>query len=107
MNYYQWYKQHGICPRCKKVSSAPGRVLCEDCLKSERKRQRATAEQVEYYREYLLKWRKSKIEAGICIGCKNPAIPGRRRCEACTQKIREYERQRKRRKAEREAANNG
>lgn len=31
-NYYDWYKSHGICPRCRKEDAAKGHVYCLNCL---------------------------------------------------------------------------
>lgn len=50
---YQYYKHMGMCPRCRKESSPPERMLCHACA--------------EIVREYRSKWyykNQAEIKAG-------------------------------------------
>lgn len=84
---YLWYKDGGICPRCKKAWAAPGKVYCETCTRKRKysmdKRDPGRTKRRAYDAE-----RKAKlIELGICVDCaKRPAVAGRRKCAQCQAK---------------------
>lgn len=93
MNYYDWYKSHGICPRCRKEDAAKGHVYCLNCLDRESvstmlyrashdTHDRNKAECRERY--YRAK------EKGFCVRCKQrKAREGKTTCQICFNKIRE------------------
>jgi hypothetical protein len=81
---YDWYKSHGICPRCRVKHGAPGGVYCEDCLVVKRK------EMQKYFGDYnaaKCKERRERLkENGLCVYCSKPAVPNRVLCASCAQK---------------------
>lgn len=86
---WYWYKEHGICPCCRKENSAPGRTRCYKCIDilregSHKNRKKPTREQLDDKKE------KSKIayqklkENGICVNCrKRKALKGQVLCNEC------------------------
>ena len=71
--YYNSYKDLGICPWCHKEKAMLGNVLCFDCWKDRKK---------------LYAWSKS---IGVCPRCnKNKALEGHVMCEKCLKQISEY-----------------
>lgn len=77
--WYQWYKDHGLCPRCHERSPDGGRVLCPKCLEKERKKKR---DRKAYYQAR----RQSFIDAGMCDICgKRPPTEGLLTCPVCRQ----------------------
>ena len=81
---YRWYKEAGICPRCKVEWAAPGRVFCEACLKIK------TIETMRFGGEYnarKCKERRERLkEKGLCVRCAKPAVEGRVLCETCARR---------------------
>ena len=81
---YAWYKEHGICPRCKRTWAAPGRVCCEECLKEKR------IETMKFGGEYnarKCKERRERLKAqGLCVRCAKKAEPGKVLCTKCARK---------------------
>lgn len=81
---YLWYKEGGICPRCKKAWAAPGRVYCEICTRknkcSKEKHDPGGVKRKAYNAN-----RKARLKAqGICIDCgKRPVVEGKGKCAAC------------------------
>lgn len=86
---YAWYKEHGICPRCRNWAE-PGKVYCKSCYK----RMRAARERRDPTREkgkaYNRERRARLKAAGLCTCCgKSPTRDGQVLCEACKVKNRE------------------
>lgn len=89
MDDYYFYKNHGICVKCRVRNAVKGKTKCPECQKKE------SAMALAYYREHREQQRErqkqyNKIryqrlkDAGICTLCgKNPAEPGRVRCTEC------------------------
>lgn len=81
---YQWYKAHGICPKCKTEWAAPGRVFCLDCLKKKR------AEIMKNGSDYNMqkcRERREKLKAqGLCVSCGKKAVEGRVLCQVCARR---------------------
>lgn len=96
---YQWYKSHGICPKCKREWSRPGRVFCEACAKV---KQKSTQ---KYCTAASCKARRERLKAqGLCVNCTRQAVPGRVLCAECARKNSEAQQVRKmRRRLAREA----
>lgn len=95
----EWYKAHGICPRCRHEWSKPGGVYCEECLRKNR----------ETYKQFdasgYAKQRREKLKAlGLCVNCTKPAVPGKVLCAVCARKNAETQQVTKlRRKLQKEA----
>lgn len=93
---YEFYKQRGICPYCKKEKPAPGKVACQHCIdKQKRWKENMTPEERERKKaraRELVKLRyQKKKDAGICVMCgKVPAAPGRTYCEKCAEQRKKY-----------------
>jgi len=83
---YDWYKDSGICPRCKRYC-APGKVYCEQCLKEDVQRHKRKDPTGERKYQYDVE-RKAKLrEQGICTKCgRGKAMPGIQMCRSCRQK---------------------
>lgn len=85
----QWYKEHGICPRCK-AWSEPGRVYCKNCMKKIIARQRKRDPTGEQHRAYSKERRARLKAAGMCTYCgKKPAVEGQVLCPSCKAKNKE------------------
>lgn len=98
---YAWYKNHGICPKCKKTWAAPGKVYCEACLVIK------AAETMKYGGEYnarKCKERRERLKSkGLCVVCAKPAETGKVLCEKCARRNAEAQQVRKmKRRIERE-----
>lgn len=88
---YDWYKSHGICPRCGQADAAKGRVYCLNCLDKQ-----AVAEM--FYRSTHDTGNKARCRErywkaranGICVRCyQNKARDGKAICQRCFMRIRE------------------
>jgi predicted amidophosphoribosyltransferase len=83
---YRWYREHGICPRCKKRFNKPGRVHCEVCLakmvRSKNKRDPGGENRKVYDQD-----RRARLKAkGLCPVCgKRKPAEGRIECAICRQ----------------------
>ena len=81
---YEWYKAHGICPKCKNAWAAPGRVFCEPCLKQK------LTETMRFGGEYnarKCKERRERLkEKGLCVRCARPAVEGKVLCASCARR---------------------
>ena len=91
-DYYWWYKEHGICIRCKQEQAQPGKTLCFECNEKEKARKRREYGRVREKRiergkkRYLL--RKAQ---GLCVYCgKKKAVQGRVSCIECSITQRRY-----------------
>lgn len=82
----QWYKDHGICPRCKGWAE-PGRVYCKNCVKKVIDRRKRNDPTGEANRAYAAERRARLKEAGMCVYCgKRKAIEGIVLCPVCKAK---------------------
>lgn len=97
MTNYEWYKAHGICPRCGSERASRGHTLCLNCLDSQsvstgQYRAKMTEERKAEEREKNRlrcrdRYQRAK-EKGICLRCfKNEPRPGRAICQSCFNKI--------------------
>ena len=99
----------GMCPRCGKHPSAPGRKVCQPCGERARHSERlryagARARGARYggrnpesrrrmARERNRNRRRERREAGLCTGCgKVPPLEGGAVCESCREERRAAER---------------
>lgn len=93
MEQYYWYKEHGICVKCKEYEAVPNKVKCEVCLLKEsetakKKIDNLTEEQKEerkaLRREQERLRREKAKENGICTHCfKRKVVEGKNRCLDC------------------------
>ena len=93
---YEFYKQRGICPYCKREKPEPGKVACRSCIDKqkhwaenmtpeERERKKARTRELAKLRY------KKKKDAGICAMCgKVPPTPGRTYCAKCAERRKKY-----------------
>lgn len=82
----QWYKEHGLCPRCKEPSE-PGRVYCKSCMAVIRARQDMRDPGHEKRNAYSRERRAKLKAAGMCTYCgKNKAVDGQVLCPKCKKK---------------------
>lgn len=87
---YEWYKSHGICPRCKKQYNKPGRVHCEACLAELLRKKWKRDPTGEIKRQRDKERRQEAQEKGLCTVCKKRKPPdGRLECEVCRQRKRD------------------
>ena len=87
----QWYKEHGICERCR-GETMPGKTLCPDCL---RKKRQQTAKWRKAHPNAKTEWYMRMKAEGRCVICGEMARPGLTLCKKCAE--REAERQQVRR----------
>ena len=96
--YYHWYKEAGVCPRCRKNPCADGRSACLDCLAKDaeyqQKRRAAMPDdqrkvknkKINQLRAKRYKDRKSQ---GLCVACgKRKPAANRARCGVCLARAR-------------------
>lgn len=98
VNYYQWYKDAGVCPRCMKNPCADNRSACLECLakdaeKKREQRARMTADQRKTRNKKINQLRAKRYEnrkaQGLCVTCgKRAPAPNRVRCGICLAKAR-------------------
>ena len=95
----KWYKENGICPRCRKNNLFGNEKVCpecsaKDCEYAMRKRERLGKECYNLKQSELHKNQHHKrIELGICTRCgKREADSGYKTCEICRAKTRNYKR---------------
>lgn len=81
---YRWYREHGICPYCKKAYAEPGRTYCRYCMaRKQTQNERNDPGRVKR-NAYNRERRKALIEKGLCTSCgKRKPIPGHRKCPTC------------------------
>lgn len=88
----EYYKRHGICPKCRKKKALDGFVHCEDCLEKIRinniKYRDKQAEYERRRRERRKVISAQRVVAGICTQCgKKPSWNGLQLCAECRRKI--------------------
>lgn len=67
-------QEAGLCTTCGKRPPVEGRTTCSVCC------------------GYFAKYRSKRNQVGECQHCPGQAVPGKRNCEACLAKQREYNR---------------
>ena len=83
----QWYKDHGLCPRCHKRLGEPGRVYCKPCMTIIKARMEKRDPTHEKRNAYCRERRARLKAAGICTYCgKRPAVEGQVLCPLCKKK---------------------
>ena len=89
---YEFYKQRGICPYCKRERSAPGKVACQNCIdKQKRQTENMTPEEREKRKAQCKARYQKKKAAGLCTMCgKVPPTPGRTYCAKCAEQRKKY-----------------
>ena len=87
---YMMYKEHGICPRCRKAWAEPGRVQCKNCMKKVNARQKKRDPTGEIRKENCKERRRRLKAAGLCTDCGiRQAVVGKARCHECEAKAKE------------------
>ncbi len=92
---YLWYKERGICTKCKKRYAAPGHVTCEACLKKHREYEKRYSERKAIKQKEVREQRKAQ---GLCVYCGRKAVKDRVLCVECARKGSEAQQVRKMRK---------
>ena len=93
---YQFYKQRGICPYCKKEKPEPGKVSCQHCIDkqkhwAENMTPEARARKKARTRELAKLRYERKKAAGVCVQCgKVQPTPGRTYCAKCAEQRKKY-----------------
>ena len=86
---YDWYKAHGICPKCGRREADQGFVWCVVCRAKYRalynwKSRRSYIENPEMYRDFARRRRARYSAAGLCTQCgKRPPREGLQSCQEC------------------------
>ena len=105
LGMYYWYKEHGICVRCKQEQAMPGYVRCPDCIyKDGEKAHQNPKKHDDRYKEKQNKRLRERYheckKLGLCTRCaKKQAYKGGRFCYECMLKAKRYARQRKQKKS--------
>lgn len=86
---YRWYRDHGICPQCRKREVAIGLKACPECLERHAnwlaQYRQADPEKIWAYQRAL---RKRRADEGRCWACGRPTGTDKRTCPACLAKKR-------------------
>lgn len=80
MASYEERKRLGICVDCQ-VPAVPGKIRC--AVHGEKERLKAAAKRLRnpgMAKRLGDALRRRRIAAGLCMNCKNPALPGKRLC---------------------------
>lgn len=95
----KWYRENGICPRCRKNSIFGDENMCPECSAemyeiNMNSRERLGREHCnEVHKEWSKRTHHEMIERGICTRCrKRKADYGYKTCGICRKKSREYKR---------------
>lgn len=72
--YYNYYKERGICVRCKKAKAHPGKTQCLDCLEKIATYQRnrypkISSDTRKRNTEYLKRKKNLCVAFGVCVQC--------------------------------------
>lgn len=92
----KWYKENGICVKCRVNDAQPHKTMCAECLEKMAKKQREriirmTETQRDSLRKVNREYKKAKrqefIKAGMCSECgKHKAVEGYKLCLDCRTK---------------------
>ena len=95
----KWYRENGICPRCRKNIIFGTENMCAECSAYAYEITMNSRERLgrEHYNEVHKEWSKrthhEMIERGICTRCrKRKADYGYKTCGICREKGRKYKR---------------
>lgn len=78
MTDYEWLTKMGLCHKCRREKTAPGRKFCFDCLELIRQsnRMQYSPEKAKEYRKRRREIYHEKKEKGICVRCSQKATHG-------------------------------
>lgn len=83
---YEWYKAHGICPRCREQAMV-GRVYCAKCFRKTHAHWDKVDKDGSVNRQRCADRRKRLKAAGMCVNCGNAkAVDGKTLCPKCRAK---------------------
>lgn len=97
---YWFFKKHGLCARCGKVSVFENETFCPECrVKRLEGAERYQKKHYRKHRENVSRCNKKRVEKlkeqGMCVTCgKRKAVPGKTLCEICLMKKRDDYRKR-------------
>ena len=81
---YRWYRDHGICWKCKTAEAMPMRCYCAACRDQKMREYRERPEIHEQQARSHKARRERLIAAGTCVCCgRRPAMPGFKECGIC------------------------
>ncbi len=86
--WYYWYKDHGICPVCKKRDADEGYTTCLVCRMDLRAKGETHKTESSHRHQQWLKRRRDLCYAfGVCVTCeKRDAENGKSICKICAVK---------------------
>ena len=75
--YYNWYKEHHICPLCKVNKPVGNHAYCHECRAKFREyyEKRIGRNRDEIYQKKRERYYHYK-EQGLCVSCGKPTVPG-------------------------------
>lgn len=75
---YEWLTMMGLCHKCRKEKTAPGKKYCFDCLEKIREvnARRYDPVKAKEYQQRRREIYQEKKAAGICVRCNKPATHG-------------------------------
>lgn len=78
MTDYEWLTQMGLCHKCRKEKTAPGKKFCFDCLDKTREynRKHYNSEYAKMYQKRRRELYEEHKKAGICVRCNKKATNG-------------------------------
>lgn len=78
MTDYEWLTEMGLCHKCRRQKTAPGRKHCFDCLDKIREdsAKRYDSERAKKYQSRRREIYKQKKENGICVRCNKKSTHG-------------------------------
>lgn len=95
LEYYYWYKEHGICVKCKKEKADNG-IMCLKCRMDERERrkckQKRNKERATVYQTFLRQIRREEHKCIYC-GRQIPMWDKRKTCGMCRAKYNRHKRE--------------
>lgn len=98
LQYYYWYKEHGICVKCKKEKAIKGETCCLVCKMDRREINRKYSlsmsdEQKQKRNQRSAERKQWCRDNHICVECyKRPTGDSKKTCEFCAAKRRERRR---------------
>ena len=95
MTDYEWLTEMGLCHKCRKERTAPGKKFCFKCLEiiREDNAKRYDPEKAKEYQKRRREIYREKQKNGICVRCSKPATHGMY-CYECSIKARKRSRER-------------
>ena len=86
---YWHYANNGICTKCGSAWSEAGHVLCKECAKKARYRQKQKDPTGELKRQRSRELRESRRANGLCVICGNKTDGIHVSCAKCLERQRE------------------